>query len=183
MKKQDIVMLNAQELKRLHVLGMFFDKKITQLQASELLGLSTRQIRRIAKNIKSNGQKDIAHKLRTKPSNRKKPDQLKKDVISLYKNKYADFGPTFAAEKMASLDHIKIAKETLRLWLIEAGIHKKRRRPRPHRSYRDRKPCFGQMVQADGSTHAWFENRGPKACFMAYIDDAVKHHVWTVLYA
>lgn len=86
--------------------------------------------------------------------------------------KYSDFGPTFAAEKLSGRDKIKIGKETLRRWLIENGLHKKRRKPRPHRLYRDRKASFGEMLQVDGSEHAWFEDRGPKASFIGYIDDA-----------
>lgn len=85
---------------------------------------------------------------------------------------YHDFGPTFAAEKLASLNKIKIGKETLRGWLIEAGLHKKRRKPRPHRLCRVRKQSFGEMVQIDGSEHAWFEKRGPKASLIGSIDDA-----------
>jgi len=165
-------MANTKELGRLHIIQMLFEKKIRPKEAASLLDLSVRQVRRIAKRIRLKGAKAVVHKLRGKPSNRKKPDCLKEKVLGLYRRGYSDFGPTFAAEKLSDLDNIDIGKETLRLWLIEAGLHKKRRKKRPHRLFRERKKSFGEMVQVDGSKHAWFENRGPKASFMGYIDDA-----------
>jgi len=156
MKNQDIIMASTEELKRLHIIKMLFEKKISQKEAASLLDLSTRQVRRIAARIKLEGNKAIVHRLRGKPSNRKKSDVLKEKVLNLYRTKYHDFGPTFAAEKLSGLDKINMGKETLRGWLIEAGLHKKRRKPRPHRLYRARKQSFGEMLQVDGSEHAWF---------------------------
>jgi hypothetical protein len=175
MKNQDIIMASAKELKRLHIVKMLFEKKIGQKEAAGLLDLSTRQVRRIAERIKLEGNKAIVHKLRGKSSNRKKSLILKEKVLDLYRAKYHDFGPTFAAEKLSDLDKINICDETLRLWLIEAGLHKKRRKPRPHRLYRQRKHSFGEMLQVDGSDHDWFEDRGSKACFMGCIDDATNN--------
>lgn len=165
-------MANTEELKRLHIIQMLFEKKIRQKEAANLLDLSVRQVRRIAKRIRLEGCKAIVHKLRGKPSNRKKSCDLKEKVLNLYRTSYSDFGPTFAAEKLSDLDNIKVGRETLRLWLIEAGLHKKRRKLKPHRLYRERKKSFGEMLQVDGSRHAWFENRGLNASFMGYIDDA-----------
>jgi hypothetical protein len=175
MKNQDIIMASTEELKRLHIIKMLFEKKIGQKEAAGLLDLSTRQVRRIVTRIKLEGNKAIVHKLRGKPSNRKKSDVLKEKVLNLYRTKYHDFGPTFAVEKLAGLDKIKMGKETLRGWLIEVGPHKKRRKPRPHRLYRERKHSFGEMLQVDGSEHAWFEDRGPKASFLGCIDDATNN--------
>jgi len=151
MKDQDIIMANTKELKRLHIIQMIFEKKISQKEAVSLLDLSTRQVRRIAKKIKLEGGKAVVHKLRGKPSNRKKPGCLKEKVLNLYRTSYSDFGPTFAVEKLSDLDNIKIGKETLRLWLIEAGLRKKRRKLKPHRLFRERKKSFGEMLQVDGS--------------------------------
>jgi transposase len=139
MKSKDIIMASTEELKRLHIIKMLFEKKISQKEAASLLDLSTRQVRSIVTRIKLEGNKAIAHKLRGKPSNRKKSLSLKEKVLNPYRNKYHDFCPTFAAEKLVGLDKIKMGKETLRGWLIEAGLHKKRRKPRPHRLYRERK--------------------------------------------
>ena len=142
MKNQDIIMASTEELKRLHIIQMLFEKKIRQKEAANLLDLSTRQVRRIAARVKLEGNKAIVHRLRQKPSNRKKSLSLKEKVLNLYRTKYHDFGPTFAVEKLSGLDKIKMGKETLRGWLIEAGLHKKRRKPRPHRLYRVRKQSF-----------------------------------------
>jgi len=172
MKDQDIIMINSKELRRLHIVKMYLEKKIKQKEATDLLELSTRQIRRIASKIKAEGNKAVVHKLKGKPSNRSKPAILKEKVLDLYESKYHDFGPTLAQEKLAQIDNIKIGKETLRSWLVSTGLHRKKRKPRPHRMYRERKNNFGQMVQIDGSEHHWFEDRGPKCSFMGYIDDA-----------
>jgi len=169
MKDQDIIMINSKELKRLHIVKMYIEKKIKQKEAADLLELSTRQVRRIASKIKAEGNKAVVHKLKGKPSNRSKPAILKEKVLDLYESKYHDFGPTLAQEKLAQIDNIKIGKETLRSWLVSTGLHRKKRKPRPHRMYRERKNNFGQMVQIDGSEHHWFEDRGPKCSFMGYI--------------
>jgi hypothetical protein len=153
-------MTSSKELKKLHIVKMFLEKKIKQNEAASLVGLSTRQIRRIAAKIKNCGDTAAVHKLRGKPSNRSKSDSLKQLVLSKYKNKYHDFGPTLASEKLDQLDGIKVSKETLRLWLISAGLHKKRRKLRPHRIWRQRKEYYGELVQVDGSHHDWFEETG-----------------------
>jgi len=139
---------------------MYLEKKIKQKEAADLLGLSTRQVRRIVSKIEAEGDKAVVHKLKSKPSSRSKSAILKEKILNLYGSKYHDFGPTLAQEKIAQIDNIKIGKETLRSWLISAGLHKKKRKPRPHRMYRERKNNFGQMVQIDGSKHHWFEDRG-----------------------
>jgi hypothetical protein len=108
--------------------------------------------------------------LRGRPSNRRLP--YKDKVLRLFKEKYPDFGPTLASEKLFERDKLKVNDETLRLWLIEEGIPYKKRKKRPHRQWRERKECFGQMVQMDGSEHPWLEARGPNLIFMGYIDDA-----------
>lgn len=175
MKKQDIIMANTQELKKLHIVKMFIEKKIDQKEAASLLGLSTRQVRRIASGIKNNGDGFVTHKARGKPSNNSKSESLRQKVLKLYSQKYYDFGPTLATEKLDSLDGIKIGIETLRRWLIASGIYKRKRKRSPFRKHRDRKACFGQMLQMDGSNHYWFEDRAGTCTLMAYIDDATGH--------
>ena len=118
------------------------------------------------------GDKGIIHRSRGKPSNRALPDAVKDKALRLFRDKYRDFGPTLASEKLFERDKLKINDETLRLWLIEQSIPYKRRKKRPHRQWRERKECFGQMVQMDGSHHPWFETRGDKCVLMGYIDDA-----------
>jgi len=171
MKNQDIIMAKTKELKKLHIVRKFIEKQIKQTEAAKVLGISTRQVRRIAARLKARGDSSIVHGLRGKKSNNATPESVRRKAVILYKKNYWDFGPTLASEKLSQLDGIEVSKETLRSWLISEGLLTKRRKPRYHRKWRERKPHFGQMVQMDGSEHDWFEGRGDKATLMGFIDD------------
>lgn len=172
MQEKDIIVIRTKELRKLQAANKVIEKEITQKEAASLIGISDRQVRRIVKEVRKDGPKGVIHKLRGRPSNRRKPKELKEQALSLYKERYEGFGPTFACEKLLELDSIKISRETLRLWLIEDGSLKSRRKKKAHRSWRDRKGHFGEMVQMDGSEHDWLEGRGPKLTMMGFIDDA-----------
>jgi len=172
MAGKDIIMATQKELKRLHVIHKAIEGQITQAEAAKIARLSERQIRRIVKRIREEGDKGIIHKSRGRASNRSKPQKLKDGLIELYQQKYMGFGPTLAAEKISEQQGIYISDETLRLWLIEAGLWEKKRKGRTHRQWRQRKEHCGQMVQMDGSHHKWFEDRSSESVLMAYIDDA-----------
>lgn len=172
MASKDIIMLSQQERTRLHIVHKILNKELKHKEASKLLSLSERQIRRVVSRVKVEGDQGIVHKSRGKPSNRRFPPKLKNKVIERYRTKYSGFGPTFAAEKLFEFEKIKVHQETLRKWLIESGDWKRVRKSRAHRQWRERKHHFGEMVQVDGSHHNWFEQRGPKCVFMGYIDDA-----------
>lgn len=172
MARKNIIIMSQQELKRLHVLRKVFEKKVKQREAAEILGVSTRQIRRLAKRIKREGEAGIVHKSRGRASNRKLPEETKKMITELYRKEYGDFGPTLAAEKLLERHKLRIRDETLRLWLIESGDWKVKRKKKQHRQWRERKHHYGEMVQIDGSHHDWFEGRGPECVLMGYIDDA-----------
>jgi transposase len=169
---EDIIMASQEELRRLHVIQKVLEGGIRQVGAAEILSLSCRHIRRVVKRVKEEGHRGIVHRLRGRPSNRKIADQIKDKVIKLYRRSYKDFGPTLASEKLFERDGVSISDETLRGWLIEAGDWKKVRKHRGHRQWRQRKGHRGEMVQIDGSHHAWFEDRGPDCVLMGYIDDA-----------
>ena len=109
---------------------------------------------------------------RGRASNRRLGAGVKERVLRLYRTQYPDFGPTLAAEKLLERDGLEVNRETLRQWLLGAGLWEKRRKKRRHRQWRMRKACFGAMVQVDGSHHAWLEERGPELVLMGYIDDA-----------
>jgi len=170
--RKDIIMLSQKEWKKLHVIKKVLEGVLKQIEAVEILSLSDRQIRRLINRIKLEGDVGMAHKLRGKPSGRRLPKSIKEEVIKLYREKYNDFGPTLAAEKLEEIDGTCINDETLRLWLIESGDWKKVRKGRQHRQWRERKHYYGEMIQIDGSHHDWFEGRGPKCVLMGYIDDA-----------
>jgi len=172
MPGEGTITMAQHELRRLHVIRKAIDKVITQKDAAEVVGLSLRQVQRMVARVKNEGDKGIVHKSRGRISNRSISDAIRRKVLKIFKATYYDFGPTLASEKLFERDKIKINDETLRLWLREEGIPYKERKKRPHRQWRERKACFGQMVQMDGSHHAWLEDRGPWCVFMGYIDDA-----------
>jgi transposase len=172
MAGKDIVIMSIGEVRRLKAVEAAMKRHITQKAAASMLRLSERQVRRLLKAVREQGDRGIIHALRGHPSNRILPDEVRGKVLSLYQERYPDFGPTFATEKLFECDDIKISDETLRKWLIEAGLWKKRRKRSIHRQWRQRKECFGQMVQMDGSHHDWLEGRGAKLVLMGYIDDA-----------
>lgn len=172
MAGKDIIMLSLKELKKLKIIQDVINKRIPQVTAAVMLGLSERQIGRLTKAVRKEGERGIVHKSRGKPSHRKIAEETKEKILRLYREKYQDFGPTLASEKLKEEDCIRISEETLRNWLIKEGIWKAKRKKKPHRQWRERKECFGEMVQMDGSHHDWLEGRGPKLVLMAYIDDA-----------
>ena len=172
MAGRDIIAMSQKELKRLHVIHKVVEGSLTQVRAAEIISLSQRQIRRIVTRIGAEGDKGIQHRSRGKESNRKAPKKLVERVRRLYQEKYQGCGPTLTAEKLLELEGIEVSKETVRTWLMESGQWHKGRTVRTHRQWRERKSCFGEMLQLDGSHHDWFEGRRPKCVLMAYIDDA-----------
>lgn len=172
MEKGDIINMSKRELKRLDVIHKVLEENLGQVDAAYILHLTDRQIRRIVKRVRKEGDTGVIHKSRGRPSNKAIPKKIKDKVINLYKDKYEGFGPTLASEKLFERDKIKISDETLRNWLIGCGEWSKIRKPREHRQWRERKHHFGEMIQIDGSHHDWFEGRGPWCVLMGYIDDA-----------
>ena len=172
MAGKDIIMATQEELKRLNVIHKVLDKSITQIEASGILDLSDRHIRRLSSRIAEEGDKGIVHKLRGCPAHNSTPDKVKRKALGLCKSIYEGFSPTLASEKLFERDKIKVSRELLRTWFIEEHIAYQSRKMRPHRNWRERKANYGQMVQADGSHHDWFEGRGPWCVLMGQIDDA-----------
>ncbi len=169
---EDRVMMSGKELQRVHVIRQVLEKQVTQRDAAVCLGLSDRQIRRLSKRMKQEGDQGLVHRGSGKPSNRRIPEKRKAKALQLYEQQYGDFGPTLAAEKLAERDGILLSDETLRLWLRARGIDHFTRRKRPHRMWRARKAHVGELIQLDGSHHDWVEGRGPACVLRAYIDDA-----------
>jgi hypothetical protein len=169
---KDIVVMSRRELKKIKVIQEAIKKHITQLKAGEVLGLSDRQIRRIIRRVRKEGDGGIAHRSRGRRSHYAISRRIKARILKLCGEKYRDFSPTFASEKLEELEGIRVSRETLRKWFIEGEIPYATRKMRPHREWRERKHCCGEMVQVDGSDHDWFEGRGERCVLMGYIDDA-----------
>ena len=172
MAEQDMITMSRREVKRLHLIHQALEEKLTQVEIAGLIGLSDRQIRRLIKRVRIEGDEGICHRSRGKASNRRIPKKVKERTLTIFKEEYHDFNLAHATEKLSEVHGITINDETLRLWLNEAEIPYKKRKVKKHRERRERRAHFGELVQIDGSHHDWFEDRGPICVFMGYIDDA-----------
>ncbi len=169
------ILITMTEINRYSVIQQLIKKQITGEEARKLLNLkSLKQVYRIKKRVMKEGEKGVIHKSRDKPSNRKISKKRREEIIKIYKEKYSDFKPTFATEKLAENHQIKIDKETLRQILITAKLWKvkSRKQPKKRHTWRARKDNYGEMQQFDGSYHKWFEDRGEEACLLLTVDDA-----------
>lgn len=167
--------MNAKERRRLEVMGRVRDGELGLSVAAELLGLSYRQARRLGRRHRIKGDAGLVHGLRGRPGNRRVQAEHKAAVLAAYQSHYAGFGPQLASEQLLARQGLRVSPKTLRTWLIEAGLWTTVRKRRPHRRRRPRKLYFGELVQIDGSHHAWFEERGPDVracCLMVMVDDA-----------
>lgn len=158
---------------RSKILDLALAKRLSRQEAAKRLDMSTRQLRRLLKRYKDEGLAGIISNKKGNVGRVGHNADFKQKVIDLYVSKYPDFGPTFAAEKLLELDGIKISQETLRQWLIAAGkwVICCKKEPSCH-SPRARRDCVGELIQMDGSPHAWFEDRGAKCTLLLAIDDA-----------
>ena len=172
MVREDRVIMSVKELRRVSVIRQTREKQLTQVKAGALLGLTPRHIRRLMERVAQAGDQGLAHRGRGKPSNRRLPEPVKAQALRLYAQRYGDFGPTLAMEKLAEHHGLLLSDETLRGWLLAKGVTHFQRRKRPHRAWRERRAHVGALIQLDGSHHDWFEGRGPRSVLMAYIDDA-----------
>ena len=152
--------MSAKERDRLPVMRAVISGQITQKEAAEQLDLSPRQVRRIVKRYRTRGDAGLVHKSRGRPSNRRIDPEVKERVLELVEEHYRDFGPTLAAETLAGRHGLEFSKETVRKWMIEAGLHTPRSRKVTHLQWRERRPCFGELLQIDGSQEPWLEGRG-----------------------
>lgn len=168
--------MSQKERVRLVVMEQVKRNELSLAQAHDVLGLSYRQTKRLWRRYRLEGDKGLVHGLRGKPGKRAIASDLKQRILARYEERYPDFGPTLAAEYLAE-EGMKVDHETLRRWRLAAGKPRLRRRRQRHRQWRERKPCFGAMVQLDGSHHDWFEGRGSRCVLMVMIDDAT-NRVW-----
>jgi hypothetical protein len=171
--RKDIIAMSKKELRRLPIIHKVIEKRLTQVKAAEMLDLSDRQIRRIVEKIRADGDSAIIHGNRGKVSPFKFPDEHIKKIMAIVEDKYTDFGPTFAVEKLFECENIKISKEKLRQLMIvhNPNYPRRKKKGRVHQ-WRERKHCRGEMIQMDGSNHDWLESRGSRLVLMGYIDDA-----------
>jgi hypothetical protein len=169
--------MGQKELVRSKMLEMVRKGKVTLKAAVVTMRVSYRQGIRLYAAYLKRGDSGLIHGNCGKKSNRRLAEEIREAVLTAYRNRYSDFGPTFAAEKLAEEEGIVINVGTLRNLLIQAGEWKRRRRAKEYRSRRERRGSFGELVQFDGSHHKWFEERGPSCCLMTMIDDATNRRI------
>ena len=170
------ISLNMKERQRLIVMERVKQGAINLKDASEMLRLSYRQTKRVWSRYNRYGAYGLAHGLRGSSGNRNKDKGLKEKVLNLYKDKYSDFGPTLASEKLKEINGLEVNRETLRRWLRGACLWAGKTKQCIHRRRRQRKAHLGELVQLDGSDHNWFEKRrSGRTCLMVMVDDATGH--------
>ena len=164
--------LSKRELTRSGILGRVKAGDLRVKNAGELMRVSYRQAKRLWAKYRKRGAAALKHGNAGSRSHRARPGRERRKILRLVREKYGGFGPTLAAEHLASEDRQQIHPETLRRWMLAEGLWKRVRKAQPHRKRRDRKPHFGELVQMDGSFHDWYQERAGKACLMNMVDDA-----------
>ena len=169
--------MSKRELGRVEVLARVRSKQLRVVDAARLMRVSCRQAKRLWKRYGEEGAAGLKHRSAGRPSNRAYEEKFRQKVLRLVREKYGGpvgerFGPTLAAEHLASEDGLQVDAETLRRWMLAEGLWSRQRKRRRHRRRRERKEHFGEMVQMDGSFHYWLEERGPEGCLIDLVDDA-----------
>ncbi|MBO1859222.1 ISNCY family transposase [Burkholderia cenocepacia] len=173
MHRTALVTLNMRELDRLKVIQAVVDTGLKPGRAAERLGLTVRQIERLVTRYRESGAAGLTSRKRGRPGNRRLDEELARRALTIIRERYADFGPTLACEKLSECHGIQLAKETVRRLMTDAGLWAPRRQ-RPPKVYqpRARRACLGELIQIDGSDHRWFEERAPACTLLVYVDDA-----------
>src|SRR5260370_10234458 len=145
--------------------------------AATWMGVSYREAKRLYRRYRRDGAAGLKHRSAGRASKHAIAGKIRERVLALVREKYSGgvderFGPTMAAEHLATEDGVTVDHETLRRWMLVAGLWSRARKRSPHRRRRERKAHFGELVQLDGSFHRWFEGRGPESCLLTLVDDA-----------
>jgi len=169
---EELLTMTTQEIDRLRIIRQVLEHTLRWREAATQLAVSMRQIGRLCVRVRTDGHKGIIHRLRGQPSNHRLPAGRLARALAWVRRRYPDFGPTFAAEKLRERHRLVLAPETLRQGMIQAGLWQPRHRKERHRAWRPRRSCVGELIQLDGSEHAWFEARAPRCVLLSYVDDA-----------
>jgi hypothetical protein len=164
--------MSYREREHLQVIGRIEAGELTVAEAAESVHLTERQLYRLLRRHRQDGDRGLIHRLRGRPSNLAYPGEIRTTAMRLYREQYSDYGPTLFAEKLELYHHLSISRQTATRWLIEESLWNGSRKKRPHRKKRQRRDCIGSLIQFDGSPHDWFEGRAPACCLLVAIDDA-----------
>jgi hypothetical protein len=168
-----VIQMSDRELTRLRVMIDLGDGRLTLEAAGTLMGIGRRQVFRLRRAFEASGASGLISRKRGRASNRKRGETFRHTVLALIREHYPDFGPTLAVEKLIERHGLCVGVETLRQWMMADGlwIDRRHKLPSPHQPRR-RRECLGELVQIDGSEHAWFEDRGETCTLLAFVDDA-----------
>jgi hypothetical protein len=165
--------MSTRELDRLQVLVRVSERRLTQREAARVLGVTERQLRRLWTAYRQRGAAGLVSRKRGRRSNRRLADALREDALALVRERYSDFGPTFAHEKLTEVHGLGVSVSTLRTWMADSGLWVPRvQRQRSVHQPRARRECYGELIQIDGSDHHWFEERAGRCTLLVFIDDA-----------
>ncbi|WP_438748503.1 ISNCY family transposase [Pararhizobium sp. O133] len=167
-----LIAMSERDLQRIEILSKVAAGRMTTVSAAHVLAVSERQVRRLLERIRTGGAASIRHKAIGRPSNNRISDGVRDYAMTLVRERYADFGPTLATEKLAERDGLRVSRETVRGWMSEAGLWLSRKQRRSFHQPRLRREAYGELVQIDGSEHRWFEDRGPPCSLLVFVDDA-----------
>jgi transposase len=169
----EILQMSSKELSRLEVMQRLVEKRMSQKEASRVLGVSVRHVKRLLHAYRLDGAGGLISKRRGQPSNNRISETKRQRVLDLLKSRYQGFGPTLACEKLVEIEGMQISDESVRQVMIAEGLWKPRKaRKVVTHQMRERRACFGELVQIDGSPHDWFEGRAPACTLLVFIDDA-----------
>lgn len=168
-----VLVMSCKEIDRMAILRDLAEKRLKVSEAAVQLRLCRRQVLRLAKGYEAHGPSALMSRRRGHSSNRSYPGALRAEALAIIRERYADFGPQLASEKLAALHDIRLSRETVRSWMMADGLWKDRKqRLKPVHQPRHRRDSVGELVQIDGSDHFWFEDRAPRCTLLVYIDDA-----------
>jgi transposase len=168
-----LLTMSAKEINRLEVMQRVSRKQMSQSEAGTILSLSVRQIKRLLKVYRQQGAKGLVSKHRGRKGNNRLAEEVKKQALNLLKTKYKGFGPTLAHEKLVEREKLKLSDESVRKLMIEEDLWKPRKAKKGEtHQLRERRACFGELIQIDGSPHDWFEGRAAACVLLVFIDDA-----------
>jgi len=167
------ITLNRKEQARARVITMVMEGRCTAREGAELLGLSQRHLLRLKKGFREAGPEALAHGNRGRSPAHAIRESERREVLKLAGSLYAGYNHTHLHEQLAAEQGIRLSRRSVARILTTAGLRSpKRRRARKHRSWRERLPKEGMMLQVDGSDHDWLESRGPRLVLVGAVDDA-----------
>ena len=169
--------MSQKERDRLKVVKDVVEGRMRPKDAARVWAVSEKQVSRVVKRYQEEGDAGLVHRLRGRPSNRKTSEDIKEEVIERMKNRYKGFGPKLASEKLEEELGLVVSRETVRTWMMEAKLSQPWKQRLKHHAWRERRECFGELVQMDTSLHDWFEGRGEKAVLITMIDDATSRSI------